>query len=88
MVANIGPSSYNYDETINTLRYASRAKNIKNTPKINSDLKDALLQQYHEEILRLKQILNGRNKPQTHLKEFKNEEGTFAVLCDSFFKNL
>ncbi|KAM7532789.1 hypothetical protein Aperf_G00000129441 [Anoplocephala perfoliata] len=75
MVANIGPSSYHYDETINTLRYASRAKHIKNTPKINIDLKDALLQQYHEEILRLKQILDGRSKLQVHLKESGNKEG-------------
>lgn len=26
MIANIGPASYNYDETITTLRYAHRAK--------------------------------------------------------------
>ena len=45
MVANIGPADYNYDETITTLRYANRAKNIKNKPKINEDPKDALLRQ-------------------------------------------
>ena len=28
MIANVGPSDYNYDETVNTLRYANRAKNI------------------------------------------------------------
>lgn len=28
MISNIGPADYNYDETMNTLRYASRAKNI------------------------------------------------------------
>jgi len=27
-IANVGPADYNYDETMNTLRYASRAKNI------------------------------------------------------------
>ena len=35
MIANMGPADYNYDETINTLRYANRAKSIKNKPKIN-----------------------------------------------------
>ena len=35
MVANLGPADYNYDETLSTLRYANRAKNIKNKPKIN-----------------------------------------------------
>lgn len=54
MIANIGPASYNYDESITTLRYANRAKNIKNKPKINEDPKDALLREYQEEIKRLK----------------------------------
>lgn len=40
MCANIGPADYNYDETMSTLRYANRAKNIKNKPKINEDPKD------------------------------------------------
>ena len=54
MVANIGPASYNYDETITTLRYANRAKNIKNKPKVNEDPKDAILKEYQEELIRLK----------------------------------
>ena len=54
MVANIGPASYNYDETLSTLRYASRAKEIKNKPRINEDPKDALLREFQEEIARLK----------------------------------
>ena len=37
MCANCGPAGYNYDETVSTLRYANRAKNIKNKPKINED---------------------------------------------------
>jgi kinesin family protein 3/17 len=28
MIANIGPADYNIDETVTTLRYASRAKKI------------------------------------------------------------
>jgi hypothetical protein len=35
MFANIGPAEYNYDESLSTLRYASRAKNIKNHAKVN-----------------------------------------------------
>ena len=34
-IANFGPASYNFEETISTLRYADRAKQIKNKPKIN-----------------------------------------------------
>lgn len=60
MVANIGPASYNFEETITTLRYANRAKNIKNKPKINEDPKDALLREFQEEIGRLKRELEKR----------------------------
>ncbi|CAE7400049.1 KRP95 [Symbiodinium natans] len=54
MVANIGPADYNYDETMSTLRYAYRAKSIKNKPRINEDPKDAMIREYQEEIMRLK----------------------------------
>lgn len=40
MVANVGPASYNVEETLTTLRYANRAKNIKNKPRVNEDPKD------------------------------------------------
>ena len=43
MIAACSPADYNYDETLSTLRYASRAKNIMNKPKINEDPKDTLL---------------------------------------------
>eukprot|EP00351_Strombidinopsis_sp_SopsisLIS2011_P001104 CAMPEP_0116879054 /NCGR_PEP_ID=MMETSP0463-20121206/10806_1 /TAXON_ID=181622 /ORGANISM="Strombidinopsis sp, Strain SopsisLIS2011" /LENGTH=268 /DNA_ID=CAMNT_0004527895 /DNA_START=316 /DNA_END=1122 /DNA_ORIENTATION=- len=54
MIANIGPADYNFDETINTLRYANRAKNIQNKPKINEDPKDALLREYQDEVTKLR----------------------------------
>ncbi|KAM4692600.1 kinesin-like protein KIF3B [Rhinophrynus dorsalis] len=54
MVANIGPASYNVEETLTTLRYSNRAKNIKNKPRVNEDPKDALLREFQEEIARLK----------------------------------
>jgi hypothetical protein len=57
MIANIGPADWNYDETISTLRYANRAKNIKNRPTINEDIKDAMIRQFQEEINLLRQQL-------------------------------
>lgn len=71
MVANIGPASYNYEETVNTLRYANRAKNIKNTPKINEDPKDALLREYQSEIERLKDQLKSRSQGITQSPRMK-----------------
>ncbi|VDP40045.1 unnamed protein product [Heligmosomoides polygyrus] len=57
MIANIGPASYNYDETLSTLRYANRAKNIQNVARINEDPKDAQLRKYQHEIEMLRQQL-------------------------------
>lgn len=54
MIANIGPADYNMDETINTLRWASRAKSIKNKPRINEDPKDAMLREFQDEIQKLR----------------------------------
>jgi hypothetical protein len=48
MVAALSPADYNYDETLSTLRYASRAKFIQNKPTINEDPKDTLLREYAE----------------------------------------
>ena len=62
MIANLGPADYNYDETLSTLRYANRAKNIKNKPKINEDPKDAMLREFQDEIKRLKAQLNEPSK--------------------------
>jgi kinesin family protein 3/17 len=65
MVACISPADYNYEETLSTLRYASRAKNITNKPKINEDPKDAMLREYQAEIMMLKKLLekNGGSNP-------------------------
>ena len=57
MVANIGPADYNFDESLSTLRYANRAKSIKNKPRINEDPKDAMIRKYQEEIEALKRDL-------------------------------
>jgi kinesin family protein 3/17 len=50
MIANISPAESSTEETLSTLRYADRAKRIKNQPKINEDPKDTLLRKYAEEI--------------------------------------
>lgn len=57
MVAALSPADYNYDETLSTLRYASRAKFIQNKPTINEDPKDTLLREYADEIKKLKMML-------------------------------
>ncbi|XP_029973970.1 kinesin-like protein KIF3B [Salarias fasciatus] len=76
MVANIGPASYNVEETLTTLRYSNRAKNIKNKPRINEDPKDALLREFQEEIARLKEQLQKRSgKRRRRLRRRAGEGG-------------
>jgi len=58
MIACLSPADNNYDESLSTLRYANRAKNISNRPKINEDPKDAMLRQYQEEIKQLRLLLS------------------------------
>ena len=65
MIATLGPASYNYDETLSSLLYATRARDIKNAPKINEDPKDALLGQLREKINLLKKQLEEQNSQST-----------------------
>ncbi|CAK1597884.1 unnamed protein product [Parnassius mnemosyne] len=57
MIATIGPAESNYVETISTLRYANRAKNIENKTHVNSEPGDALLTRFQQEIDQLKKQL-------------------------------
>ena len=83
MIACLSPADNNYDETLSTLRYANRAKNIKNKPKINEDPKDALLREYQEEIERLKAMLMGQMPiPQGGFQGIQTQFGFFT--CEIF----
>ncbi|XP_052327639.1 kinesin-like protein KIF3C isoform X1 [Oncorhynchus keta] len=74
MVATLGPAPQHYEETLTTLRYANRAKNIKNQPRVNEDPKDALLREFQKEIARLRAQLSHREGRGKHRKE-EGEEG-------------
>ncbi len=65
MISCISPADDNYDETLSTLRYANRAKNIQNRPRINQDPKEAMLKEYQMEIERLRQLLDKSAQPST-----------------------
>ncbi|XP_078593156.1 kinesin-like protein KIF16B isoform X3 [Branchiostoma floridae x Branchiostoma japonicum] len=59
MIATISPAAVNYGETLSTLRYANRAKNIINKPTINEDANVKLIRELQAEIGRLKSLLGG-----------------------------
>lgn len=55
----------NYGETLSTLRYANRAKNIINKPTINEDANVRLIRELRAEIARLKALLVQGNQVRT-----------------------
>uniref|UniRef100_A0A9J7XHI4 Kinesin-like protein KIF16B n=1 Tax=Cyprinus carpio carpio TaxID=630221 RepID=A0A9J7XHI4_CYPCA len=62
MIATISPADVNYGETLSTLRYANRAKNIINKPTINEDSNVRLIRELRAEIARLKALLAQGNQ--------------------------
>lgn len=62
MIATISPADINYGETLSTLRYANRAKNIINKPTINEDANVKLIRELRAEIARLKALLAQGNQ--------------------------
>ncbi|XP_026840251.1 kinesin-like protein Klp98A isoform X2 [Drosophila persimilis] len=59
MIAALSPADCNYSETLSTLRYANRAKNIINKPTVNEDSHVKLIRELREEINKLKSMLAG-----------------------------
>ena len=53
MIACISPAESNYEESLNTLKYASKAMNIKNKPVVNRDPHSAVLNQLRQRIKEL-----------------------------------
>uniref|UniRef100_A0A671UZS8 plus-end-directed kinesin ATPase n=1 Tax=Sparus aurata TaxID=8175 RepID=A0A671UZS8_SPAAU len=60
MVAALSPADINYDETLSTLRYADRAKNIKCNAVINEDPNNKLVRDLKDEVSRLKELLRAQ----------------------------
>ncbi|KAF7664331.1 hypothetical protein LDENG_00180450 [Lucifuga dentata] len=57
MVATISPAADNYDETLSTLRYADRAKNIVNHAVVNEDPNARIIRELREEVEKLREQL-------------------------------
>jgi len=63
MMAMISPAYESFSESLSTLHFARRAKNIKNAPRINEYLdQKALIRQYEVELKKLRFELDEKNK--------------------------
>ena len=63
MMAMISPALEAFAESLSTIKFANRAKHIKNTARVNEDLdQKSLLRKYERELRRLRQELDERTK--------------------------
>ena len=87
IIATISPASCNVEETLSTLDYAHRAKNILNRPEINQKLtKKALIKEYTEEIDKLKKdLLAAREKNGIYLavENYNDMQGRLKSQAES-----
>lgn len=96
MIAAISPADINYEETLSTLRYADRAKQIVCKAVINEDANARLIRELKDEIMRLKNLLmaegididdenmnteSGKRKP--HLSVSQASENAMEQLQES-----
>ncbi|XP_053548390.1 kinesin-like protein KIF11 [Bombina bombina] len=83
IIATVSPASINLEETVSTLEYAHRAKNIMNKPEVNQKLtKRALIKEYTEEIERLKRDLAAaREKNGVFLSVENYEQMQGKIMC-------
>ncbi|KAJ3494813.1 hypothetical protein NLG97_g3828 [Lecanicillium saksenae] len=77
IIATISPSKSNLEETISTLEYAFRAKNIRNKPQLNAIPKKTLLKEFTVEIEKLKsELISTRQRNGVYLSNEMYEEMT------------
>ncbi|XP_074501182.1 kinesin-like protein KIF1B isoform X7 [Sebastes fasciatus] len=85
MVAALSPADINYDETLSTLRYADRAKNIKCNAIINEDPNNKLVRDLKDEVARLKELLRaqGLGDILDNLKDIQNNKHRYLIASEN-----
>lgn len=80
-MAAVSPADVNYGETLSTLRYASRAKNIVNSPTVNEDGNVKVIRELQEEITRLRRLLEEANQVHAYAQfSIKDHQEYYSVL--------
>ncbi|RUS90635.1 hypothetical protein EGW08_001632, partial [Elysia chlorotica] len=95
MICCISPAASNFDESLNSLKYANRAKNIKNKPIINRDIQSIRFEEMQTEIKALREEL-ARQKttmsiypdmegvPETRIKELEDKVVRLQTECSHY----
>ncbi|XP_072569452.1 kinesin-like protein KIF1B isoform X12 [Paramormyrops kingsleyae] len=85
MVAALSPADINYDETLSTLRYADRAKQIKCNAVINEDPNAKLVRELKDEVTRLRDLLRaqGLGDILDNLKDIQNNKHRYLLASEN-----
>ncbi|XP_072896828.1 kinesin-like protein KIF1A isoform X20 [Hemitrygon akajei] len=83
MVAALSPADINYDETLSTLRYADRAKQIRCNAVINEDPNNKLIRELKDEVSRLRDLLctQGLGDIIDHVKDLENNNRNCRIAA-------
>ncbi|XP_067121658.1 chromosome-associated kinesin KIF4 [Centruroides vittatus] len=83
MIACVSPADFNLDETVNTLRYADRARKIKNKPIINIDSHGAEIAHLKQLVQQLQlQLLQANTTSGIDCLEESSKRSNFKILLD------
>uniref|UniRef100_A0A8C8RLB1 Kinesin family member 13B n=1 Tax=Pelusios castaneus TaxID=367368 RepID=A0A8C8RLB1_9SAUR len=85
MVATVSPAADNYDETLSTLRYADRAKNIVNHAVVNEDPNARIIRELREEVEKLREQLTKAEVQSTYflLQERQKQLESLGISLQS-----
>mmetsp|Transcript_1275 Transcript_1275/g.1527 ORF Transcript_1275/g.1527 Transcript_1275/m.1527 type:complete len:579 (+) Transcript_1275:943-2679(+) len=88
MICAIRPGAKYFDETVNTLRYADRAKQIKNKAVVNENPQDKLIRELKAENERLKKELETAGGPaQVITKEDEDSKKQLSLMQEQLEAN-
>ncbi|NXU65046.1 KIF27 protein, partial [Horornis vulcanius] len=80
MITCISPSSLDFDESLNSLKYANRAKNIRNKPVVNYNPEKDRIDEMELEIRLLREALQSQQVNNQHLHDLNEEKARISSL--------
>ncbi|CAK9089461.1 unnamed protein product [Durusdinium trenchii] len=72
MICALSPASSNYEETLSTLRYADRAKKIKNKAVVNENPQEKLMRELLDENQKLKEMIQSLGAGRVDARTFED----------------
>ncbi|XP_064591820.1 kinesin-like protein KIF27 isoform X1 [Zonotrichia leucophrys gambelii] len=80
MIACISPSSLDFDESLNSLKYANRVKNIRNKPVVNYNPEKDRIDEMELEIRLLREALQSQQARNQQLHDLNEEKARISSL--------